>query len=62
MTDFDIERVVEFEIEQLKQDIKVCDNNLDSLVLYEQLVDTLELRIQQLKNKLQDITNEVTEY
>lgn len=62
MTDFDVERVVEFEIEQLKEGIATADHTDDIIEMYEKLTDCLELRIEQLKDKLKDINKEVTEY
>ena len=55
MTDFDVERVVEFEIEQLKEGIATADHIDDIIEMYESLVDALELRIAQLEQKLSDL-------
>lgn len=60
MSDFDVERITEFEIEQLKNEIWEVDSE-EQISVYEQLVDALELRIQQLKDRLKNIANAVTE-
>jgi hypothetical protein len=63
MTGFDVERVVKFEIEQLKEELTHCNYDFDNYKdCSSRLIDALELRIDQLKDKLQDINNEVTEY
>lgn len=69
MSDFDVERITEFEIENLKDDLKnwidcnctECINTYEKEKLYNRLIDVLELRIQQLKDRLKNIANEVTE-
>lgn len=57
MTCFDVE------IEQLKKELPKYNYDFDEYKrCSEQLIDNLEFRIQQLKDRIKDIGNEVTEY
>lgn len=52
MTDLDVERITEFEIEQLEQELTECRDKAEAFDLQVRLIDAMRLRIQQLKAKL----------
>ena len=65
MTDFDVARMVEFEIEQLTKEIQLIKSRSSRWCvpqeMYDRLHDAYELRIQQLKDSIWNLEDEYSE-
>lgn len=55
MTDFDVNRMIEFEIEQLSEAINMADSTEEVIEAYNALVDYYELLVGNLKQRIIDL-------
>jgi len=50
MTDLDVVRITEFEVEQLDKELDECRDKAEAFEIQQKLIDAMRLRIQHLKD------------
>jgi hypothetical protein len=52
MTDLDVVRITEFEVEQLEKELDECRDKAEAFEIQQKLIDAMRLRIRHLKDKI----------
>ena len=52
MTDLDVERIVELEVEQLDKELNECRDKAEAFEIQQKLIDAMRLRIKHLEDKI----------
>jgi prefoldin subunit 5 len=56
MTDLDVERITEFEVEQLEKELDECRDKAEAFDIQQKLIDAMRLRIRHLKENTRKLS------